>query len=811
MSGNDERVDLLDTMLTDAVRAGVIHLSSEDQSLTGRTLCVGGRDLTHFGSCSYLGLEMDPRLRDGAIDATRRYGTQFSSSRTYVSAPLYPALEETLGRILGGHVLVTPSTTLGHLATLPSLVGSRDAAVLDHQVHQSVHLACQHVRAHGSHVELFRHDQLDRLDERIHELAREHEQVWYLADGVYSMFGDLAPMPFLIGLLDRHPSLRLYIDDAHGMSWAGPLGCGTALSQVALHPRMIVATSLNKSFAAAGGAIVFPERESLRRVRTVGGPMIFSGPIQPPMLGAALASATIHASGEVETLQAELHERIEHCTRLLVERNLPLVSTDATPVRFIATGFPRIARRVGQLLLEDGFFANVSHFPAVPMKQAGIRMTLTRHHRPEDIEAMVESIDRSFATAFAEAGEDPAQVWQTFGLSTGQARTRRCARQRDDFVLEQHASIAAIDPAEWNACLGGRGAFDWQALRFLEEAFHSADKPEDEWTFRYFLVRDSDGRIVLATFFSAALWKADMLSSEDVSREVELRRAADPYALTSRVFAMGSLLTDGNHLYIDDVHLPTGSPRFEKALSILLTRVREVAGELGCETIALRDLPASNLVLEDFLRGHGFACSKGPHRFTAAVYGSEEELLGSMRGRPRRFQRREVEPWNDTYSREILGADASPGDLAALNRLYQNVRERSFEINTFALPDDLLVRMIGAPGWEVAVLRRRDEQGQPEGEPVAMWAGFAARGLYCPMVVGLDYAHVRSAGLYRQTLRHAFARARELGASHIALGMGAGLEKRRFGATPEPCNVYIQADDHYALDVVQQIADGLAA
>ena len=112
-----------------------------------------------------------------------------------------------------------------------------------------------------------------------------------MADGVYSMFADLAPFDELAALLDRHAQLHLYIDDSHGVGWAGTHGRGPALEALGMHPRLIVAASLNKSFAAAGGAIVFPDPELRRRVRTAGGPMIFSGPIQPPLLGAAIESA----------------------------------------------------------------------------------------------------------------------------------------------------------------------------------------------------------------------------------------------------------------------------------------------------------------------------------------------------------------------------------------------------------------------------------------------------------------------------------------------------------------------------------------
>ena len=112
------------------------------------------------------------------------------------------------------------------------------------------------------------------------------------------MFGDAAPISALHDLLDHYPRFHFYCDDAHGMSWAGPHGRGYALAARPLRDRMIIATSLVKAFSAGGGALIFPDAESCRKVRTCGGPMIFSGPVQPPMLGAAIASARIHLSPE---------------------------------------------------------------------------------------------------------------------------------------------------------------------------------------------------------------------------------------------------------------------------------------------------------------------------------------------------------------------------------------------------------------------------------------------------------------------------------------------------------------------------------
>src|SRR5262245_28306228 len=120
-------LDVLDHSLTAAAEVGLLHRTAEDEWLDGRTIQLAGKRLLHFGSCSYLGLEVGPRVKGAAIDAAGRYGPLFASSRAYLSSPLYPRLEERLTGIFGEHFVLTPTTTLGHLAALPVLCESGDA------------------------------------------------------------------------------------------------------------------------------------------------------------------------------------------------------------------------------------------------------------------------------------------------------------------------------------------------------------------------------------------------------------------------------------------------------------------------------------------------------------------------------------------------------------------------------------------------------------------------------------------------------------------------------------------------------------
>src|SRR4029079_8356849 len=111
------------------------------------------------------------------------------------------------------------------------------------------------------------------------------------------------------------------------------------------------------------------ERE---RVRMCGGTLLFSGPIQPPMLGAALASARLHLTDELGALQERLRERVLYTNRRMREEGLPLLVDNDIPIRFVRLGLPRVASEVAQRMTEDGLYVNVSMFPTVPMKRAGI-------------------------------------------------------------------------------------------------------------------------------------------------------------------------------------------------------------------------------------------------------------------------------------------------------------------------------------------------------------------------------------------------------------------------------------------------------
>ncbi|HVZ34517.1 MAG TPA: aminotransferase class I/II-fold pyridoxal phosphate-dependent enzyme, partial [Polyangiaceae bacterium] len=391
--GQAERARLAASTWAVAQARGLARQVAEDDRFDGRSITLQGRRIVNFGSCSYLGLETDARLKTAACEAVLRYGVQFSTSRAYIAAPLYREFEELLSEMIGGEpVVLAPTATLAHSSALPVLVGERDAVLYDIQVHASVQGALPELKLRGVPCEAVRHNDLARLEERVRALSARHERVYYLCDGIYSMHGDTVDVPGLYELLDREPALFAYIDDAHGVSWSGRRGAGTVLGRRRLHPRMAVVYGLSKSFAAAGGAIVVPDQTLANRLLTEGRTLIFSGPLQPAQLGAGVASARIHLSAELDLLQGQLNARIEAFDRAAARDRVPLTSTARSPIRFIPVGDEGLAMDLATALLQRGYYVNVACYPAVPRKRAGVRLMLTGHHTYEDIQGLVAEI-----------------------------------------------------------------------------------------------------------------------------------------------------------------------------------------------------------------------------------------------------------------------------------------------------------------------------------------------------------------------------------------------------------------------------------
>lgn len=389
---HDRILDLAERQISVGVDLGIIQRRIDDESLDDATITIDGRSMVNFSTCAYLGLNRDPRLRNAAIEAVSRYGANYSSAPIYTSLPMYDELAGQLSEMTGAAAAVVQTTTLAHLSALPILIGPGDIALVDAQTHDSVHLATTNLKGNGVPVETIPHIDLEALARRVEEVAGEYNQVWFLTDSIFSMYGDVAPVKGIATLQDRYPNLHVYYDDAHGFGWAGERGGGYVLSQVPWNERMVIAAGLAKSFGSFGAVLAFGDPSLVQRVKITGGALTFSGPIPPADLGAATASGAIHLSSEHPERQAELIGFMEWGREQILERNLPVVSLDTTPIWFVRIGTVGAACGMVERLMEDGYYLNVSAFPAVPLGHAGIRFTQTLNHTREQFVGLLDAI-----------------------------------------------------------------------------------------------------------------------------------------------------------------------------------------------------------------------------------------------------------------------------------------------------------------------------------------------------------------------------------------------------------------------------------
>lgn len=396
---------------------GKSHLTTKDSRFNGKYIGIENLgDFLNFSICDYMGLAVDERLKKGSIDAINTYGTYTAISRTFLKLNIYREAEELVSRVFNKPVLLLPRTTLSHITVLPILIGRHDAVILDHQVHTTVRIASDMLRSYGIHTETIHHNDLASLEKKYYALSESYEKIWYFTDGVYSMFGDTLPAHALEEMLNRLPKLHLFVDDAHGMSWAGKNGSGYLLSQMDYHEKLFLITSLGKGFGAGGSAIVCPNEEIREKILILGVPLMFTSPVEPATLGAIVESAKIHLSGEIEERQNRLHELIHYFYATAKELDLPVVDYTPTPIALIATGKPDLTNEISDALFENNVHVTGAIYPAVPYNNSGIRITLTLYQTKKDIDKILAVLAGAFKEAYAKRGLSNAEILKHYKL-----------------------------------------------------------------------------------------------------------------------------------------------------------------------------------------------------------------------------------------------------------------------------------------------------------------------------------------------------------------------------------------------------------
>jgi 7-keto-8-aminopelargonate synthetase-like enzyme len=782
-------IDSINDLLLEAKKKDIILLTSESDQWKGDVIRINNTDLINFGTCGYLGLEMHPKIIAATVDFAGRFGTQFSISRSYVMSDKNKYLEDLLSRIFNDQpVIAYTSTSIAHISIIPIVIGINDLVILDQQVHISIQTATQLLSGKGIPIDIIRHSKVEMLEKKIKESYDKFEKIWYMVDGVYSMYGDIAPIKEINALMKKYDKLHLYVDDAHGMSWHGKNGCGRLFEDCVLNGRTLYVSTLAKGFGTMGGIAVFPDKTWYNKVCMHGGPLAYSHPMPPPMLGASIASAEIHLSGEIELLQSELKQKINYTQELLNNTNIPVISNPETPIFFIGTGTPAVGYNLIKRMLNDGFYVNLAMFPVAPLKNTGMRFTINNHISEVQIKKMIERLNYHYPLALKEEGKTLNEIRKAFGLKDLEFDLD--VKQTSALNFELQTTISNIDKEIWNEHFADKGNFDWDALKTMEAAFCDNERQEDNWEFYYIKITDNKNELILLTFFTVGLYKDDMLSPSNVSINIEEKRKTNPYYLCSKTLSMGSLFTEGEHLYLNRNH-----PEAKLALTNLIEWAQKKQEYYKCNSLIFRDFKESDIYVSELFHNSGFFKMQMPNTNIIDNLPEHIDLVYSnLNQKNKKHFRQDVLKDLDKLYFNFQNS-LNEIELKLFNDLYKNIVKKNHSLNIFEYPLKLFKAINGSPNWEFLVVRS-------QGEIVSIGACYKGKLTYSPLILGLDYTANKDLKLYKKVLFWVIERAIELKSKKIYLGLSADLEKRKLGAISHSSYSFISLKDNYNYELL---------
>jgi 8-amino-7-oxononanoate synthase len=366
--------------------------------LEGPTLPVvemEGNPRIMLGSNNYLGLTGDERVAQAAHAALDKYGTGLTGSRLLNgTTDLHLALEEELAAWFGTDAAIVYTT--GHQANLGALgtiLNAGDTVIADSGDHASILDGCL---LSGAKLRAFKHNRLDLLEKRLVAAERDGGGILIVVDGVYSMEGDIAPLPEIADLAQRFGA-RLMVDEAHALGVLGARGAGSCeLLGVEDRVDLRMAT-FSKSLASCGGVIAGPA-DVIEFLRIASRPFLFTAAGVPAAVGAALAAVRIARSDEGRDLFARVLENAAYLHRGLSElgfrvvepRLLPDGTQALTPVVPVEVHDDWKAAFLWKALYDAGVFVNVALHPAVPPSGALLRTSVMATHDQATIARALE-------------------------------------------------------------------------------------------------------------------------------------------------------------------------------------------------------------------------------------------------------------------------------------------------------------------------------------------------------------------------------------------------------------------------------------
>ncbi|MAT41076.1 MAG: 8-amino-7-oxononanoate synthase [Anaerolineaceae bacterium] len=374
------------TIAKDAMEHGIYPYFIPLTENEGTVVEYQGHRLIMCGSNNYLGLTTHPKVREAACSATERFGTSCTGSR-FLNGTLefHERLESELAEWVGKEAALVFSTGMQvNLGTVSALIGRKDIVILDKDDHASI---VDGARLGYGKIERYRHNDMGHLEKVLQSLPDDAGRL-IVVDGLFSMEGDLAPLPEIVPLAKKYGT-RLMVDDAHAMGVLGG-GKGTAAHFGLTDDVDLIMSTFSKSFASLGGFVAGSE-DVIHYIKHYARSLIFSASIPPGNAAAALAALQV---------MREEPERIARVNQIGDQmrdgfKKLGFnIGESITPVIPILIGDDDKTFLTWKLLFEHGVFVNPVISPAVSPGRQLLRTSYMATHTDEQLEQVLEIFEK---------------------------------------------------------------------------------------------------------------------------------------------------------------------------------------------------------------------------------------------------------------------------------------------------------------------------------------------------------------------------------------------------------------------------------
>jgi glycine C-acetyltransferase len=373
----------IDQALNELREKGLYNTIRTIESASDAWVKIEGKRVLNLCSNNYLGFANDERLCTAAKKAIDDYGVGPGAVRSIAGTmSLHIELERRLAKFKGTEAALSVQSGLNtNLATIPLLMGKEDVIFTDELNHASI---IDGIRLTKAQRVIFPHRDTDGLAEKLEE-HKAIEKKLIITDGVFSMDGDLAPLPGIVELAEAYDAMVM-VDDAHGEGVLGRNGRGI-VDHFGLHGRVdIEAGTMSKAFGVMGGYIA-GSASLIDYLRQRARPFLFSSAATPADVAACIAAIDILEASD-EPVRA-LWENADYFKAKLVDLGFD-TGVSETPITPVMLGEAQTAWDFSKKVFSEGVFATAIAFPTVPRGKARIRAMLSAAHSREDLDFAIE-------------------------------------------------------------------------------------------------------------------------------------------------------------------------------------------------------------------------------------------------------------------------------------------------------------------------------------------------------------------------------------------------------------------------------------